>query len=193
MVNKAFGKISIQEFLNRFTLIVGDIKSGKTRLAGQMLESYCETVDDRVAVIDLAPEITAQDLEDNLKNNAVGGRIQVPVSKAVSYHHARVHPPRLRAASDQAAEALAAENLQTIEALFSDALMQTSSALFINDCSLYLHAGSGRKLLEWIRSRPTSVVNGYYGRFFGNSSLSNRERDGMEFLMQRCDRLIRLS
>ena len=193
MVKKAFEKISIQEFLNRFTLIVGDVKSGKTRLAGQILESFCKTVGHRVAVIDLAPEVTAQDLEGSLKNNAVGGRLQVPVSKAVSYHHARIHPPRLRAASDQEAEALAAENLQTIEALFSSALMKTSMALFINDCSLYLHAGSGRKLLEWIRSRPTSVVNGYYGGFFGNSSLSIREREGMEFLMQHCDRLIRLS
>jgi len=70
---------------------------------------------------------------------------------------------------------------------------QKSDALFINDCSLYLHAGSSFKFLEYIRSSPTSVVNGYFGRFFSKSSISIQERTGMKFLMRNCDRLIRLS
>ena len=70
--------ISIEEFLNRFTLIVGDVNSGKTRMAGRMLEIFCETVGGRVTVIDLAPEITAEDLEGKVNTSVVGGRLQVP-------------------------------------------------------------------------------------------------------------------
>lgn len=193
VVMKKSENISIEEFLNRFTLIVGDVNSGKTRMAGRMLEIFCETVGGRVTVIDFAPEITGQDLAGTIKTTAVGGRLQVPASKAVRYYHARIHPPRLRARDEKQAEVLAAENRHTIEALFADALTQTSDALFINDCSLYLHAGKASRLLEWIRSRPTSVVNGYFGQFFSNSSISTQERSGMEFLMRHCDRLIRLS
>lgn len=186
-------KITIEEFVNRFTLIIGDVNSGKTRMAGQILKVFCKVIGGRVAVIDLAPDIQPQDLAGRIKRAAVGGRLQVPGSNMVRYYHDQIHPPRLRAGDEKEAEALAAQNLRTIDAIFETALMQKSDALFINDCSLYLHAGSSFKFLEYIRSSPTSVVNGYFGRFFNKSSISIQERTGMKFLMRNCDRLIRLS
>ena len=60
-------KITIEEFLNRFTLIIGDVNSGKTRMAGQILKVFCKAIGGRVTVIDLAPDILPQDLAGRFK------------------------------------------------------------------------------------------------------------------------------
>jgi hypothetical protein len=174
-------------------MIVGEINSGKTTMTQQILEIFCRDTDRKVTVIDLAPEITPQDLEASNNTTAIGGGLQIPDSESISYHRPRIHPPRLSARDEHEAEALAAENLRTIDALFDKALLDGTDAIFINDCSLYLHAGSAGKLLDVIRSSPTSVVNGYFGEFFSKSPISARERNGMKFLIRHCDRLIKIS
>ena len=185
--------ISIEEYLNRFTLIVGDVKSGKTAVTRQILEVFCRTTGGTATVVDLAPDIRLEDLQGKGQTKSVGGKLKVQPSAGVRYYHAQIHPPRLRARDEKEAEQLAAQNLRTIDTLFEKALKGKADALFINDCSLYLHAGSPAILLQWIRTCRTAVVNGYVGRFFDESSISIREREGMEFLMRRCDRLIKLS
>ena len=183
-------KISIEEFLNRFTLIIGEINSGKTTMTSNILATFCRTIGGQIAVIDLAPEITPQDLASQTNQNPVGGRLQIPESKSVRYYHKRIYPPRLRAGDEKEAKVLAKENLHTIDQLLEKALMKETDALFVNDCSLYLHAGRPDRLLGWIRSSPTAVVNGYYGKSFKKSRISMREKRGMDFLMRHCDRLI---
>lgn len=185
-------KIDSADFLNRFTLVVGDINSGKTTLTGAILDNFCRNIGGVVTVIDLAPEIRIQDLGAKFSAKAVGGKLEVPISKTVRYYHEQIHAPRLRARDENEARKLAAENVRTIDALFSKAAKRKSDAIFVNDCSLYLHCGSASKLLKLIRSSPTSVVNGYFGRFFNDSSISIHERKEMENLMDHCDRLVRL-
>lgn len=186
-------KIKAEAFTNRFTMIVGDINSGKTTLTQKILEVFCRTTDSTVTVVDLAPEITPQDLGVQDKAVTIGGRLRIPVSRNVRYYHPLIHPPRLRSRDECQAEALAAENSRTIDALFAKVLPKNRDAIFINDCSLYLHSGNASKFLEMIRTSQTSLVNGYLGRFFNSSSISIKERKGMEFLMLHCDRLIKLS
>jgi len=185
-------KIDTEYFLNRFTLIVGDINSGKTTLTGKILDNFCRDIGGVVTIVDLAPEIRIQDLEEKASAKAVGGKLDVPISKTVRYYHERIHAPRLRARDENEARKLAAENVRTIDALFSIAAKGKSDAIFVNDCSLYLHCGCASKLLKLIRSSPTSVVNGYFGRFFNDSSISIHERKEMENLINHCDRLVRL-
>jgi hypothetical protein len=187
------GKLIAEEFISCFTMIVGEINSGKTTLTQQILEVLCKATDSMVTVVDFAPEITPQDLEALNKTTLIGGTLQIQNSARVRYYHPRIHPPRLRARDESEAEALAGENLRTIETLLDKALLEDTDAIFINDCSLYLHAGSASKLLDVINSFPTSVVNGYFGRFFSSYSISIRERTGMQFLMRHCDRLIKIS
>ena len=88
--------------------------------------------------------------------------------------------------------ALANENANRIESLFEQAVTEQIDALFINDCSLYLHAGKIEKLITWIRTAETAVVNGYYGGVLGSGALSARERENMEHLMDCCDQVIHL-
>lgn len=185
--------VNAYEYLNRFTLIVGDVKSGKTAVTRQILKAFCRTTGGTATVVDLAPDIKPEDLPGKGQTKSVGGRLKVQPSTGVRYYHAQIHPPRLRARDEKEAAELAAQNLRTIDTLFAEALTGNSDALFINDCSLYLHAGNPAILLDWIRTCRTAVVNGYVGQFFDESSISIREREGMEFLMRRCDRLIKLS
>ena len=117
----------------------------------------------------------------------------VIASERIRYYHPRIYPPRLRARDESEADALAAENLRIIDALLDKALLEDTDAIFINDCSLYLHSGRSAKLLDLIHSCPTSVVNGYLGRSFSISSISIRERNEMKFLIRHCDRLIKMS
>lgn len=182
---------SVDDYLNRFTMIVGDVSSGKTALTQKILVDFYNIFEGRVTVVDLAPDIDRSDSAGKDHSHAVGGRLHIPGSGNVDYYHAWINAPRLRSRDEKHAQVLAAKNKNTIEVLFEKALRKKADALFVNDCSLYLHAGSPVQFLEWIHSFKTAVVNGYVGGFFGESSISTRERAGMEYLMHHCDQLIR--
>ncbi len=189
-MNKKDTPLSLARFLNRFTLIIGEVNSGKTTLTQRILETYCLDAGDEVAVVDLAPVIPPSAFKGN---RGIGGTLRVPENPGVRYFHCPLHAPRLQGKSEQDALDLATENMRRIELLFDQALARKTHALFINDCSLYLHAGNVEKLIRWIRSAKTTIVNGYYGKALGPGILSAREREGMEELLRHCDRVIRLS
>lgn len=184
--------IQTEDFFGLFTLIVGDINRGKTTLTKRIIESYCRERNGAISVVDLAPNLPQQDLVGKVGKKGVGGKLDVSSFPYVCYFHGQIHAPRLTAADEARTEVLARSNAQTIEALFKEVLKEEPDALFINDCSLYLHAGDPRQLLIWIRSANTTVVNGYEGHSLGEGPLSIRERDGMAFLKEQCDQLIRL-
>jgi hypothetical protein len=141
-------------------------------------------------IVDLAPEIAPSDMKQNENIATLGGRLKAPEGINVHYFHDCLHPPRLRAGDEKEAVVLANRNRCTIEALFEKALQVESDALFVNEGSLYLHAGSPFRFLEWIRSFETTVMNGYFGKFFKQDLITVREHAGMVFLAQHCDRLI---
>jgi hypothetical protein len=184
--------LQIEDFLGRFTLIVGDVNRGKTTLTRRILDACCKEHGGPISVVDLAPTFPPSKIAGVKGKEQVGGRLDVSSSPMVRYFHGLIHAPRLTAKSEAEAEALAKSNVRTIEDLFMEALKEEAEAIFVNDCSLYLHAGNPKKLLQWIRSARTAVVNGYEGRSLGEGLLTVKEREGMAFLTKQCDRLIRL-
>ncbi len=184
--------IQIEDFIGRFTLIVGDVNSGKTTLTRNIFDTYCRDKGGPISVVDLAPTFPPSNIADVKGKEEVGGKLDVSSSPGVRYFHGLIHAPRLTAKSEAEAETLAKANARTIENLFMEALKDETEAVFVNDCSLYLHAGNPKKLLQWIRSARTAVVNGYEGRSLGEGPLTVRERDGMAFIIGECDHLIRL-
>jgi hypothetical protein len=182
--------IRIAQYLNRFTLIVGEVNTGKTTLTKRILDSYCLRAEGRAAVVDLAPSIPP--LYAKGDRSGIGGTLNVSQPDRVRYFHCPIHAPRLLGKSEREMLTLADENASRIEPLFEQALTGKINALFINDCSLYLHAGKVEKLITWIRSVETAVVNAYYGSTLGPGLLSAGEREKMEHLMRRCDRVIHL-
>lgn len=184
--------IQIEDFIGRFTLIVGDVNSGKTTLTRNIFDTYCRHKGGAISVVDLAPTFPPSNIADVKEKEEVGGKLDVSSSPGVHYFHGLIHAPRLTAKSEAEAETLAKSNARTIENLFMEALKDETEAIFVNDCSLYLHAGNPKKLLQWIRSARTAIVNGYEGRSLGEGPLTVREREGMAFITGECDHLIRL-
>lgn len=180
--------VSLEDILNRFVLIVGEVNRGKTTFTGRIFELYRQRRRGPVTVVDLAPSMALM----SKTGPGIGGRLSISPSPGIRYFHDRIHAPRLESKDEREALALAEENRRVIESLFEKAFLENVKALFINDCSLYLHAGDAKKLLGWIRQSETAVVNGYHGESLGQGPISTREREGMIYIMEHCDRLIQL-
>ncbi len=173
--------MSCSEYLNRKTLIAGDVNSGKTRQTLSVLRHFLHCEQAPIGVLDLAPE----------KVRTVGGKIPLtPQEKERILHLSPVIlPPRLLGKNEGEVQALAKENRERIDAALEKIRGQKLSVLVINDVSLYFHDGEARFLLSSVEHVPTLLINGYYGKYFGDSPLSRKEREQMEYLMSRCDRV----
>ena len=174
-----------EKFLYRRTLIVGEVGSGKTARTLQIFRDLRKTCEGPFGVLDLAPE----------KVEGVGGKL--PLSdeekEGVVYLSPLIVPPRLRGKSEGEVLRLAGENRERIDQILPTPRASGVNVLFINDISLYFHAGHADQLWLQVEGIPILVMNGYYGRYFGDSSLSRRERSEMESLMTRCDRVLYFS
>lgn len=183
--------LSPEKFLHRFTLIIGEVNTGKTTLTQKILDAFFQVGEGRTAVVDLAPDIGPSDLKG--RTAGIGGTLKATWHGRVRYYHCPIHAPRLQGKDELEALRLAEENARLIESLFEQALGEEVDALFVNDCSLYLQSGEPEKLIRWIDSAETAIVNGYDGKSLGPGILSTRERAGMADLINHCDRLIRLT
>jgi hypothetical protein len=174
--------LSFQEYLNRKTLIVGDVQTGKTSRTLKILRDLLDCGTDPVAVLDLAPE----------KVQGIGGKIPISIreKEQVLYLSPRIIPPRLFGKSKEEIQTLARENYQRIEDALQVLREKVLNCLIINDVSLYLHGGSAEQLLSFVGRISTLLMNGYYGSYFGDCFLSRRERAQMEILMSHCHQVI---
>jgi hypothetical protein len=180
--------ISLEDILNRFVLIVGEVNRGKTTLTRRIFNLYRQHHGGPVTVVDLAPSI----VPPLNAGEGIGGRLSISPSPGIRYFYDRIHAPRLESRDEREALDLAEENRRVIESLFEKAFQKNVKALFINDCSLYLHAGDPKKMLQWVRAAETSVLNGYYGVSLGPGPVTDCEKAGMEFLMNHCEFVIRV-
>jgi hypothetical protein len=171
-----------EKYRHRRTLIVGEVRSGKTACTLRVFRSLRKTCRGPFCVLDLAPE----------EVNGVGGKLPLSEEEkgGVIYLSPLIVPPRLRGKSEEEVQRLAGENRERIDQILRTPKASGVNVLFVNDISLYFHAGRAEQLWLQVEGIPTLILNGYYGRYFGDSSLSRRERSEMEFLMARCDRVL---
>ena len=173
----------IPDIAGRRILITGEVNTGKTTLAGELMNTLCSRgLSSRMAVIDMAPEIPEEiALRRGMKG--VGGRLAPAGGEGVLYLAVPLRPPRLSAGTEEEALSIAAENRELIDGLFARFRTGHRDILFINDVSMYVQAGRAEDLLRWIAGTPTVVANGYYGRRLGTGVLSLREAGEMEKLI----------
>ncbi len=185
--------IRAEDCLNRRTLIVGDVNTGKTTLSARVL---AEMVDlgrgGRIAVVDLSPDIPPG-LAEAASLSGIGGRLTPPPGSEALYLKTDIVPPRLSSRSEVEAIVLARRNFSRIEELFERFEASGRDILFVNDLSLYLQAGSAKALAGRLDKAATVVANGYYGERLGRGALSEHERAEMEAMMAWADRVVRLS
>ena len=169
--------------LNRRTLIVGEINTGKTRKTFDILSRWvAANPTPLMTVLDLAPEPV----------RGIGGRLNLPEGFTGRYRFADIVPPRLTGRNPQEIMRLAAANARTIDAHLDEILKHPHPILVINDASLYLQAGEYSRLTAVMASAATVLINAYYGESFEDHPISHRERRLTERLMQDCDRVIRM-
>jgi len=179
---KPHRQIDWKDCLGKWTLIVGDVNTGKTTLSARFLASMCaEGLASRIAVVDLAPEIPAGlALKKTLRG--AGGHLIPPVNDTV-YLGTPLLPPRLSSKSEEEAVAKAQENKGKIESLFEAFAASGRDILFVNDLTLYLQAGTAEKFVKLTGKAETVIANGYYGKKLGGGAMSERERRETEALI----------
>ncbi len=177
-------KIDMADFLGKWTLIVGEVNTGKTTHAAKILAALCAAgLSQRIAVIDLAPEISA-DLAARKRVKGAGGRLAPPPNTEVIYLSTRLEPPRLSSANEEEAAAKAERNAEKIDNLFREYNAFDRDILFVNDISVYVQAGKAERLYGQLKKASTLVANGYYGTKLGGGTLSERERREMGMLIE---------
>ncbi len=177
-------EISVSNFLGEWTLIIGDVNTGKTTLAADILKALCaEGLSPRIAVIDLAPEIS-EGLDSKKKVKGAGGRLFPPQGTEVIYLSARLDPPRLSSRSEEEAAAKAEKNVKKVDELFKVFNRLDRDVLFVNDISMAVQAGTAEELVQQMIKASTLIANGYYGKSLGSGILSERERQEMDRLIR---------
>ncbi len=171
---------TVEEFRNKKTIIIGEVNTGKTACLGEILDRFMEAGATEIAVIDMAPE----------RVKGIGGKMRTECFGSISYYTAQIVAPRLMGKTEHEVQMLAEHNVKLIDNIFAEYLKNPCKVLFINDVSLYLQAGDPNKLFSLFDSSPTVIINGYYGYSLGGGKLGKRERENMNALRKRCDRVI---
>jgi predicted ATP-dependent endonuclease of OLD family len=174
--------IDIKNFLNKRTVIIGDVNSGKTQYTLDIIREFLTSDISDIAILDLAPE----------KVREIGGKMILPETPEILYMTTDIVAPRLTGRNDEEIQMLARKNRQAIEKLFDAYLQSPRDIIVVNDVTLYLHAGTIDRLTELLSTASTQVVNAYCGTSFAESPLTRKERESVDLLLQTCDCVIEL-
>jgi len=175
---------AIEEYIDRRTLIVGDVNSGKTRRTQKILQGFLRAgYGKNIAILDLAPDSVG----------GVGGKMEPPLDEPVVYLTTAISAPRLSGRDENHIRQLAENNSTAIEKLFVKLYQKKKSILFVNDATLYLQAGHFQRFVEILDTASTQIINAYYGSTFADSELTRRERNRTEDLMKICDNIITMA
>ena len=172
--------MDVNEFSGRRTLITGDVNTGKTRYCLAILHAFLKAGMSDIAVLDFAPAPVS----------GIGGKLVPPETAGVLYFSAAISAPRLTGRNETEIMDLARCNARIIESLLRDYLAAPRDILFINDVTLYLHAGDIERIIRVMDTSTTAVLNAYYGRAFEGMPLSVQEKHRIELLMKRMDHIV---
>lgn len=173
----------IKQYLNRQTLIAGDVNSGKTTTTTTILQQFLQAgYGEQITVLDLSPDPV----------RGIGGKLPLASGTPVMYLTAQIAAPRLMGRDADHTLQLAAENARKIEELFAVFARHKRDILFVNDATLYLQAGNYDLFLETLAKSSTRIINAYYGNTFADSELTQRERKLSDALMEASDEVIRM-
>jgi hypothetical protein len=174
---------NINYYMNRRTLIVGDVNSGKTSHTLNILKLFLKAGHaGKIAIFDLAPE--------NIQG--IGGKMELPQNDSLLYLTTSILAPRLTGKDEHHILKLAEKNATAIEKLFAKFSRQKREILFVNDATLYFQAGDFEHFLKIFDIASTHIINAYYGHTFSDSELTRREKKFTEGLMKLCDQIIEM-
>jgi len=174
---------NINYYINRRTLIVGDVNSGKTSQTLNILKLFLKAGHaKKIAILDLAP--------GNIQG--IGGKMEPPLDEPLLYLSTSILAPRLTGKDEYHTRKLAEKNATAIKKLFTKFYKQKREILFVNDVTLYFQAGDIKHFIKILNTTSTPIINAYYGHTFSDSKLTRREKKLTEELMKLCDQIIEM-
>lgn len=181
--------VRFKELIGKRTIIKGEAGSGKTRVTEQLVnEALTIFPPSKITIIDLAPPRIF------IGSSTIGGHMNVPLS--VNYlKPEKIYAPRIEGKTKEEVLEFAKRNAESIEKIFSIFKLSPSPILFINDVTIYLHAGSLERLLEVINLSETFICNAYEGKRLSDdkgSGISEREKSMLRKLEEYMDVIINI-
>ncbi len=181
---------SFKDLIGKKMLIKGGVGTGKTRLTEMLLQQSTQILPTgNITVIDLAPP------RRFIGQLVIGGTLSVP--NEVKYlRPSRIWAPRLDGKTKEEVVELAKSNAAAIEKIFDIYARAPTPVLFINDLTLYLHAGSMEVLLKAVKCADTLVCNAYEGHQLSEdkgSGISEREKKLLRDLERFMDIIVDLN
>ena len=171
--------LSFEDAIGRMTLILGDINSGKTTLTRSILTEFCRRgLSERIAVLDLAPDIPAGAAAEKGLPGA-GGKLLPPEGCSILYLSGHFAAPRLASKTEEEALGKARRNRRIMGRLFRRLKNCPREILVVNDISMALQAGTTASLIRVLATAGTVVANGYRGERLGGGKLTAREKARM--------------
>ena len=177
----------------RKVLIVGEVRSGKTKLTALLLSQAIERGhSEEITVLDFAPP------RRNLKGIEVGGRIAdflLSVKVRTYLYSDAIRAPRLEGLDAMGVWKHARNNALLTSSFIKRYLSSPTQYLFMNDLTIHLHSGSINLLLEAIEKSRTFVGNAYSGSVLATdhgSGLSRKEGERLQQVRSVADMVIEL-
>ena len=176
-------KMNLDHYLNKKTLIIGDVNSGKTQLTADFIAACCrEGLGQETVILDFAPEPI----------RGIGGKLPASPCEPPLLLTCPIIAPRLTGLDADHIQMLAEQNAREIEPLLWNAKRVRRTILAINDVTLYLQSGRLDRIVDLMDMHSTSVINAYYGRSMPPAPFTEHELAQVDGLAEHCDRIIRL-
>jgi len=183
---------SMADLLNKKTLITGDVGTGKTRLTEKLLAEALSKGYGSITLIDMAPP------RKEGHEAMAGGRVRVPrprLDRVRRFCPKGIARPRLEGRGREEVLRIAASNALLIAPCISAFCESPTEVLFVNDATMFLHAGDPALLLSAVSMASTFIGNAYSGAAIADdrgSGISAREAEALGRLETAMDVVIRL-
>ena len=186
-----YNKIDLNRLIGHSTLLYGETGTKKTYYTAEFIQYLIESKrfsHNEISILDFSPPLST------IKNMNIGGKIKDFYGNSLTCKNltfkGEIIPPRLKASNREELYENACNNYNKTSKLLKIYNKQPTSALIVNDISIYLHIGNIRLLLESINKSNTFFGNSYYGssikRRFANL-LSLRERRLVNYLKKKVE------
>lgn len=181
--------LTSQELASSRTIVLGEVRTGKTRLLYRFVWMLSEA--------GFAGDITVLDMAPGLSWGVGGklaevGELPAGVRYLTSWE---IRPPRLIGRDAEDVRRLAKTNEEAIRPLLEEYRKNPTAILAINDATIYIHAGEPEQLFSAMSLSRAWLVTAYYGSRLADdkgTGISVREKRFVEQLMEVSDIVIRM-